>query len=55
VKEMLGEMEGIKGMDLEEEKSIFRWMGRKRGWCDYKTNKMCVGLEGICRLLSQRE
>jgi hypothetical protein len=40
---------------VEEEKSVFRWMGRKRRWCDYETNNMCVGFEQICILLSKRE
>jgi superfamily II DNA helicase RecQ len=39
--------------DIEDEKAIFHWMGRKRRWCDYETNNMCVVFQRICTILSE--
>jgi hypothetical protein len=49
VKAILQETEAI---DIKDEETVFKWLGRKRRWCDYETNNMCVAFVRICTLLS---
>jgi len=53
--EIKGILQEMEAMNVEDEKVIFRWLGRKRRWCDYETNNMCVSFMRVCRLIDRKE
>jgi len=53
--ETKGILQEMEATNVEDEKVIFGWLGRKRRWCDYETNNMCVAFVRVCRLLDRQE